>query len=125
MAPIRFRIHRLMFWVAFVAVNLAVFRSLFSTRSIDLLGAGLMTSILLQVAAFRAFRNQGRGRSYWLGFVGGGAVAALTYLEARSYPYSVWGSVWRTYLIAAEGLLVEERMFITLARVFGKGVTSD
>ncbi len=98
MKPIRFHISRLMIVAAIIAVNLAAVRVLFQSRRGDVLLGGALLWALLEVGVFGAVRNRGRRRPFWLGFVGFGAVAALSCLAAARRPHSVAASPWTRYM---------------------------
>jgi hypothetical protein len=117
MKPPHFRINRVMIWVAVTALNLAVLRALFASRRVDILGGGAMIWIMLQIGVFRAIRYRGQGRSYWLGFLGGGTVAMLSYLLASSFKQSFLWMFWKGYLGVVVGLV--ERVEAKLIQDFG------
>ncbi len=86
MTPIRFRTDKVMISVALVAVNVAVFRSLFMTRRVDSLAGGSLLWIVMQVAAYRAFRTCGRSKAFWAGFTVFGSLMALPRLLIGFFP---------------------------------------
>ena len=105
MRPIHFRIHKLMIVVALIAINLAVLRALFASRRVDVLIGGALLWATLQVGIFRAIGNRNRSRPFWLGFMGFGSIATLSFLAVVYLPQSVAGSVWNGYLVRVEGLV--------------------
>ncbi len=113
----RLPIRTLMIGVGVVAVNLAVLRALSSARRGDyqvglwtaLLVAGLAFWTALQVCGAIALRRRGPDRAYWLGLVAGGAIGALSLIAARSLPGSFLWAAWRSYYLAAERLLFNDR----------------
>lgn len=115
----RFPIRRLMTWVAVVAVNFAGLRALYSSRSVDLLIGGLAFWTALQVWGSLAFRRRGRARYYWLGLVTGGAIGSLALIAARSLSGSFMWVAWKSYLVAADGLLFNDRTVNILIRIIG------
>lgn len=104
MKAIRFRISRLMIVVAVVAINLAALRILFMSRRVDVLFGGGLLWATLEIGVFRAIRDRNQSRSFWLGFLGFGSIATLSFLAAVLLPQSVVGSIWRGYLVQADGL---------------------
>ena len=90
-----FRLDRALVVVALIAVNLAVFRSLFTTRRIDLLFCGSTTWIILEVATYRAFRSRGKPRAFWLGFAGLGSLATITRFAGQYDPTRLIIRCWR------------------------------
>ncbi len=99
MPAIRFPIQRLMIWVSVAAINLAVFRALFSTRKIILLAVGMLVFLLFQVGFFRAIRNRKGARPYWLGFTAcGGMIAMLSLIWAEFAPGGVGEVILGTLL---------------------------
>jgi hypothetical protein len=108
-----------MVWVAVVAVNLAVFRALYTTRRIDILVGGGVFWVALQVGAILVIRGCVRSRSFWQGFVGGGTIASFFFIAAFSFPKSAAGESWKAYLVVADRLLLNDKTQRMLARVFG------
>ncbi len=123
MRAIRFRLDRLMIWVAVAAVNLAAFRVLFATRNIAYLAGGMIAWIMIQAAIFRAIRNRRGKRPYWLGFAAGGSVATLSMASISYHPGAMDGSIWMLYNGALQILL--ERAEPWIARLFGTGGTDE
>lgn len=117
----RFPIRTLMTRVAFVAVNLAVLRALYSTRRIDLLVGGFAFWTALQVCGSMALRRRGRARAYWVGVVAGGVIGALTLIVAASLPGSFLGAAWKSYVVAADGLLFNDRTVDLIIEIIGTG----
>ncbi len=91
MKAVRFRMDRMMIWVAIIAANLAVLRALYSTRNIPVLIGGTIVWLTLQWATFRAIRTSGRSRAFWLGFLGGGVVGSLMLAGGMAFPVSLLG----------------------------------
>jgi hypothetical protein len=96
----RFKIASLMMVVAFVALNSAIVRLLFATRRMDVLVGGILLSLLLQWAILRAYRQSGRKRAFWAGFLGGGLAATLAAALATAYPRSAIGMMWGKVMIS-------------------------
>ncbi len=115
----RFPIRTLMTWVAIVAVNLAVLRALYSSRSFDLLVGGLAFATVLQAYGAIALRRRGRVRAYWLGVVAGGAIGLLSLIAAWSFPSSFLWVAWKSYLVAADGLLFTDRTVDIVIGIIG------
>ena len=123
MRPIRFRLDKLMIWVAVIAINLATLRFLFATRSLVVLAGGMMAWIMIQVGIFQALRNRRGKRPYWLGFASGGSIAVLSIVSTNYLPSSDEGSIWGTYFVAVEVLF--ERAEPWLARLLGNGAIEE
>lgn len=120
MPAIRFPLYRLMVWVSVAAVNLAAFRLLFSTRNILYLAGGMLAFFMIQAGFFRALKNRGGDRPYWLGFTFGGSIAALSLVSTAMLPEGIISAVWRPYFVAVQGLLGWSGPW--LARIFRNGV---
>ncbi|MDB5349920.1 MAG: hypothetical protein JWN86_1167 [Planctomycetota bacterium] len=123
MKPIQFRINRLMIAVALVAANLAALRVLFQSRRIDVLFGGALLWVLLEIGVLRAIRDRRGSRSFWLGFVGFGTIATLSYLAAVYFPQSVVGMMWRGYLFRAEVMIA--RAFESSYKRYGIGALHE
>ena len=119
MRLIRFRLDRLMIWVAVAAINLAAFRVLFATRNLVYLAGGMTAWTLIQVGIFRAVRNRRGKRPYWLGFAAGGSVATLSIFSTAFLWGTIEGSIWVPYFALVQGLL--ERSEPWLVRLCGNG----
>ena len=115
----RFPLRTLMIGVAVVALNLAVLRALYSTRRLNLLVGGLVFWTALQVCGAIALRRRGRARAYWLGLVVGGAIGSLLLIAARSLPGSFLWAAWRSYLVAADRLLFNDRTVDIIIGIIG------
>jgi hypothetical protein len=123
MPAIRFPIHRLMIWVSVAAINLAAFRALFATRNIILLAVGMLGFLTFQVGIFRAIRNRGGSRPYWLGFTGGGLIAMTSLIWAEFAPGGISEAIWEPYFAYVNEFLALSEPLI--GRMFGNGASIE
>ena len=89
MTSFQFRLDKMMFWMAVVAANIAVPRALFMliNRWDGYLFGLPILWIILEIAAFRAFRTLGRAKSFWAGFVICGSLTIIVLLYGGITPY--------------------------------------